>query len=268
MPPSRKEMDVLIEYMDAAIDRIEIGLASAVDPTVSSHLKLHALMGQIKLRKAVLVRFKSEDDSDALLAESEKSFDEARRAESSHTATRNRVLADAAQMCYAFADRDAKTRLVADHWIQYARGIWEEILESDSVHLRAHVGLGTVLLHTGDLIIEQSEINNSEEGLEAAIAPLEQALEHLRKAIEIHDAASESEKAGTSKVAIQCLLGEVCVNLGNLNEDGDDEGMDSEIALAFYTEAVQAFKAVQSVDPQALPAQFAEFVQEWEADMR
>ncbi|KAH6599548.1 hypothetical protein BASA50_002891 [Batrachochytrium salamandrivorans] len=256
---SETEKIDLMEYFDAAVDRLETGLTQSNKDTLSI-CKIHDSLGRIKMHKAELLK-EYRDQADILLIDCEKHFATVLESKLEDKDMWISMLSNISRICQNYSENDAASIDDAHRWRALSKRTWEMVLQEDDKNVDALVGLGSILLNVGDQIIESAENNSSEEDMQEAIEPLVQAADLLRKAIEI------TQADGHVNVPALCLLGEVCVNLGNLNEDGDDEDMDSEIALAFYTEAVQAFKTVRSADPEALPLRFAEFIQEWEGDM-
>ena len=63
------------------------------------------------------------------------------------------------------------------------------------------------------------------------------------------------------------LLGESYVHLGNLLDSDEEEDQEGE-GLIFYKKAVENFKTVRSLEKDALPDHFEEFLQEWEKEMQ
>ncbi|KAL2912982.1 hypothetical protein HK105_207548 [Polyrhizophydium stewartii] len=259
----------LMQYMDAAIDRLEMGLELPDDEALA-HAKIHGMLGKIKLHKAALMR-DNPDAAAAVLDESEKHMREAMDAgfsKQAKKADRVEVLSDAAAACFAFADKHATTSDDTRRWADLTEKLWQLVRKVDAKNTNALVGLGSVSLLRGDQIIQAAEEMEDPEAkaamLETANAPLKQAVEFFREALK---RGADKDADGKPNVPVLCLVGEACVHLGNINDDDDDEGLDSAVALEYYTEAMRAFKTIQASDPDALPAHFAEFVADWEADM-
>ena len=60
-------------------------------------------------------------------------------------------------------------------------------------------------------------------------------------------------------------LGETLINLGNT---ADEESEQEEQEETFFKEAFECFHKVKQLDADALPPQFVEFVESWEADLQ
>ncbi|KAJ3027044.1 hypothetical protein HK097_006254 [Rhizophlyctis rosea] len=103
---------------------------------------------------------------------------------------------------------------------------------------------------------------------------LEKAQTPLRKSLTL------STSLETPHIPTLVLLGETLINSGNLHdsesdsesdsddkEEDGDENEDSNPAITYYKEAFELFKKAQEADPESLPEQFVEFVEEWEKDL-
>ncbi|KAI8927176.1 hypothetical protein BC831DRAFT_453623 [Entophlyctis helioformis] len=256
----------LLEYLEATLDPIESGLAlAAAENNTAITGKLHALLAAVKLRKSGLVHHASPKMAKALVAETKNHMKLAETAAYPTSSDHASVLAEMARECKRYADHDATSPKQEQEWLSAASRLWELALKDEPNNIKALVGLGSIALSAGCKLSE-SDDEDAEDASdpEAAIKLLKTAANYFRKVL---DLTQKDGKASVSSVPVLCLLGEACVELGNLHEDDDDEGEDSEEAIAFYREAVDAFKQVLSVDAKLLPSMFEEFLQDWEKDM-
>jgi hypothetical protein len=76
--------------------------------------------------------------------------------------------------------------------------------------------------------------------------------------------AFQDAKKIDPSVQVNLLLGECNVHLGNLLDTDDDQEGEG---IGYYKEAVENFKMVRSLEKDALPDHFEEFLEEWEKDM-
>ncbi|KAK6093458.1 hypothetical protein MT418_006075 [Batrachochytrium dendrobatidis] len=230
----------LADFIEAAIDRLETGLELGENDPVAI-CKINGFLGKIKMHKvhfSIVLDSKLEDK-----------------------VTWISMMSDIAQICYNYSEKDDIKLEDKKQLTEFSQKIWKIILKEDDRDVNSLVGLGSALLASADELIEAAEQNESEDQLEDALSLLLQAAHYFRSAL---DLTQDQDKVN---VPVLCLLGETCIHLGNLNEDDDEQSINSQTAVSFYIEAVQSFNKVQQSDPEALPAQFAEFLQEWDADM-
>ncbi|KAL5036956.1 hypothetical protein BDEG_24884 [Batrachochytrium dendrobatidis JEL423] len=249
----------LADFIEAAIDRLETGLELGENDPVAI-CKINGFLGKIKMHKISLV-FETPKVVEQLLNECQVHFSIVLDSKLEDKVTWISMMSDIAQICYNYSEKDDIKLEDKKQLTEFSQKIWKIILKEDDRDVNSLVGLGSALLATADELIEAAEQNESEDQLEDALSLLLQAAHYFRSAL---DLTQDQDKVN---VPVLCLLGETCIHLGNLNEDDDEQSINSQTAVSFYIEAVQSFNKVQQSDPEALPAQFAEFLQEWDADM-
>ncbi|KAJ3299283.1 inhibitor of Brome mosaic virus [Borealophlyctis nickersoniae] len=266
--------DTLLGYLDAAVERLESGLEHAREREMPEEnlWQLHASLGRVLMHKASeLLRgaahAKIASKSAIAVADSAGRHLDAGMlgAKKVGVSDLNAELLDVGAVVQRHADLydDLEGR---EKWNHYAVKRFEEVLGADPSNVDALVGLGSCSLSVANLHLERADDDGNEDKV-CITTHLERALDYLRRAEKI---ASANDVV---HVSLLCLMGETLINLGNLNENDDEDGSadgepaDDSVANGFYTQAFECFRKVQSADSDALPPQFAEFVEEWAKDL-
>lgn len=63
------------------------------------------------------------------------------------------------------------------------------------------------------------------------------------------------------------LIGECKVHLGNLLDTDEEETDEKSIAMTYYEEAVECFTNLKEIDPELLPQEFEDFLNEWKGEI-
>jgi hypothetical protein len=143
-------------------------------------------------------------------------------------------------------------------WILINQKNWEKVLAKEEDNTSALIGLGNGHLSLADEMIQLLEEGSDVNELKIQ-KYLEQALESFRKALHV------TLKLEENPTQLYLLLGETQVHLGNLLDKDEEESPES---LFYYKQAVDSFQKVQSLDKDALPEQFEEFLSAWQLDMQ
>jgi tetratricopeptide (TPR) repeat protein len=159
--------------------------------------------------------------------------------------------------CHRFADTIASFEDKKE-WILMNQKNWQKVIAKDEDNTSALIGLGNGYLSLADEMIQLLEDGTLVNELKVQ-KYLEQALDSFKKALDITLRREENP------TQLYLLLGETQVHLGNLLDQDDEESPES---LGHYKQAVDSFQRVQSLDKDALPEQFEDFLNEWQQDMQ
>ncbi|KAI9104466.1 nuclear pore complex subunit Nro1-domain-containing protein [Phlyctochytrium arcticum] len=250
------------DYLEAAISRFERGVERAVEDNIPVSAPLLASLGATYLALAVELLNKAPIDEENEEIEQIQSLEAKAREQYKFDCSgieleeRNALRLEAASTARHYADSRSDQESLQS-WSKIATDLYNDVLKDTPDSIDAHIGLASCYLTSASGLLQSlEEGGESESGSEEAAGYLRQGLGSLDKAISLM-----SETDGTN-TQIEVLRGELLINLGNVLEataggDGDK----------YYTQAIQCFRKVIEVDSEALPAEFKEFVDDWERDM-
>ncbi|TPX71504.1 hypothetical protein SpCBS45565_g01087 [Spizellomyces sp. 'palustris'] len=244
--------ETLNDHLEAALERLERGLERAQEDGISPPLRLRISLGKAsnmlqsgsvsegeekvtRLADRAAAEFKIDFNS---ITDSDKDED--------------MLEAGAASQRYADLLQERQGR---QGWNDIATALFQKLLEVNPSSVDASIGIGACKLSMANYYLEKMDDGDQVDG-ELIIGPLEQALSQFESA------QQQSKEADTIHVSLACLMGETLVNLGNLYDDTD-----ADKAEDYWKSAIKCFRKVQQVDPEALPEQFKDFVDEWEKDL-
>ncbi|KAI9017031.1 hypothetical protein BC832DRAFT_4742 [Gaertneriomyces semiglobifer] len=257
---SEEGEESLMDYLNAAAERLERGLERALEDGLPEPLAVKTSLGRILLQKASLMLEGSVDmataESAKLAAQAETLLmvDFSRLDESD----RNPLLLESAAAAQRYADMVPQLE-GRKKWNEFAQELFKQV---SGASMEASIGLGSCELSIANYYAERAEEGGDlDKGL--IREPLERALKHF-------DTARNLDDPDKPHVPLLCLVGETYVNLGNVFDDteGNDGPSESEsLSEGYYKKAIECFRRAQKFDADALPSHFAEFVDEWEQDL-
>ncbi|KAJ3032686.1 hypothetical protein HDV00_007206 [Rhizophlyctis rosea] len=267
------------KYLEAAAERLQWGLENATeqggDGDDTWQLKLN--LGRLQFLQAstliptpetsIEIEPNTQKLLTSLLTSGKSHIQSALSSLPSETSSTTADLLEAASAVQRHADvrRDWESR---NEWNTFAEELFGKILKDDESNQDALAGLGSCHLSRANYYLELQDEDSSDVDDQALKKHLDQALTHLR----------QSQTTSTDHVPTLVLLGETLINLGNLadtsassdndeEEEKEEQEEENEEATKHYKEAFECLHKVQSIDPEALPPQFEEFVAEWEQDL-
>ncbi|KAJ3168914.1 inhibitor of Brome mosaic virus [Geranomyces variabilis] len=258
---TQKEEDTLDAYFDAAVERLEVGLDRA-EAQKADNFRIRAALGRVLLEKSSWILESSGDieSADALSERALALVDIPAIKELDLSAEKNLILVsdilDVGTACQRHADVRADSA-ECGRWVGVAHQLYTKIPEASPSYTDALIGLGGASLSLANHLVEECEAEDVQpedsDTLPTIRAQLDTALEYFERA---QKAAGEALDT-LAYAPLLLLTGECLVNLGNYSESDVEP----------HQRAIELFRRVQKIDFGALPAEFAEFIQEWEEQM-
>ncbi|KAJ3182692.1 inhibitor of Brome mosaic virus [Geranomyces variabilis] len=258
---TQKEEDTLDAYFDAAVERLEVGLERA-EAEKADDFRIRAALGRVLLEKSSWILESSGDipSADALSERALTLVDIPAITALDLSIEKNLALVsdilDVGTACQRHADVRADSA-ACGRWVDVAQKLYTKILEASPSYTDALIGLGGASLSLANHLVEEWEAEDVQpedsDALPSIRAHLDTALDYFERA---QKAAGETLDT-LAYAPLLLLTGECLVNLGNYSESDAEP----------HQRAIEYFRRVQKIDSKALPAEFAEFIQEWEEQM-
>ncbi|KAJ3410905.1 mtDNA inheritance, partitioning of the mitochondrial organelle [Chytridiales sp. JEL 0842] len=257
---NKSTKETAVDFMDAAIDRFEIGLDNEFkDEDLEVKWKLNEALGRVYVQKAAqLLKAGDVDSADTNISKAQTylttSLSLLSKSPSKSTYLEESVSVAGLFTAHAELRTDKKGH---EKWIGVALEILKDVLKQDTSFGPALEALGAAYLSSANAYMDMLE--NGEDDVERVVISecIDDALKYLQQAQDLQKDAKEPN------CGLLCLIGEALVNKGNMLDEKDEEGE----ADVYYQQAVDCFKKVDAVNPQELPEQFGSFLKEWEADL-
>ncbi|KNC97878.1 uncharacterized protein SPPG_06870 [Spizellomyces punctatus DAOM BR117] len=249
--------EALNDHLEAALERLERGLERAREDGISPPLRLRISLGKVCLLLAsnMLQSGSAREGEEKVTRLADRAAEEFKVNFNSITDSdkdEDILEAGAASQRYADLLQELQGR---QGWNDIATALFQKLLEVNPSSVDASIGIGACQLSMANYYLEKMDDGDEVDG-ELIIGPLKEALSQFESA------QQQSKDADTVHVPLACLMGETLVNLGNLYDDTD-----ADKAEDYWKNAIKCFRKVQEVDPEALPEQFKDFVDEWEKDL-